>query len=272
MRMSLSLLSLGLALSTGAVAQGSKMLIGIDPSPSAAQPVWQINPNTGASVQIGTITGAVQSINALTYDPATDTLYGTSGGSSNQSRLYTIDRDTWVATTVGSYARPGFFLSFVGGLAIDPTTNELLGYESTSGVLLSIDRMTGASTTIGSTPYSGFGSIAWDNSAGVLFGAHAVGQNLWEIDPSTAGGTLVGPFSGAATQIGIDLTWSSKHGLLGINNAGDDSLWSIDTATGAATLIGYTGTTNVTAIAYIPAPASVALFMTGGVLAFRRRR
>ena len=274
MRMSLSLLSLGLALSTGAVAQGSKMLIGIDGSPTAAQPVWQINPNTGASVQVGTITGAVAPIQGLTYDAATDTLYATSGGSSNQARLYTIDRDTWVATTVGSYAIPGQFLNFIGGLAIDPTSNTLFGYESQSGALRSIDTATGASTTIGTMPFSGFGSIAWDSSAGALFAADAksAGQNLWEIDPGTGGGTLVGPFNGSSTQIGVDLTWSSKHGLLGINNAGDDSLWSIDTATGAATLIGYTGTTNVLAIAYIPAPASITLLMAGGALAFRRRR
>lgn len=269
MRMSLSLLSLGLALSTGAVAQGAEELIGVDVSGNT---VYQINPNTGASVPVGNITGAAGNIQALTYDAATDTLYATSGGSSSQSRLYTIDRDTWVATTVGSYAVPGQFLNFAYGLAIDPTSNTLFGYESIGGLLLNINPGTGASTTIGTMPYSGFGSIAWDDSTGALFAADAVGQNLWEIDPGTGAGTLVGPFNGAATQIGIDLTWSPDHGLLGINNAGDDSLWSIDTATGAATLIGYTGTTNVAAIAYIPAPAGFTLLMAGGALAVRRRR
>ncbi len=232
----------------GAVAQ--ERLLAVDTSGSQ---LLELDPITGQSTFIASVQGG-GTIGALAYDPTTDTLYASS---TSLDELYKIDYKTGVATLVGPYNLAGIN-PVMHGLEYHPLTGKLYGIDYTSKGLCEIDKNTGQAILIGTTPLTGFGSIAWDASANIMFGGDSGTDSLWQIDLSTGAGTLVGPFNApSAGSLGTGMAWSPSYGLYGVNNAGTDSLWQIDTATGQATLIANLSTSNVISIAFIPEPASL---------------
>jgi len=256
-----------LALTTLAVlvlpASGQERLLAVDTSGSQ---LLQLDPVSGQSTFIANVQGG-GTIGALAYDPTTDTLYASS---TSLDELWKIDYKTGLATLVGAYNLAGIN-PVMHGLEYHPVTGKLYGIDYTSKGLCEIDKNTGQAVLIGTTPLTGFGSIAWDASAGVMFGGDSGTDSLWKIDLGTGAGTLVGPFNApSAGSLGTGMAWSPTYGLYAVNNAGTDSLWKIDTATGQATLIANLSTSNVISIAFIPEPASLAaLAILSGLI--RRR-
>ncbi len=124
---------------------------------------------TGVATGIGFI--GVQDINALAWNPISQTLYGLS---SQQSRMYRIDRQTADATALPlPVATTG---SNIEGLAFDHFQPQpvLYGIDESSGVIYTIDTQTGEGTAVGST-ITGFESIEFA-SDGRMFAAHNLGR------------------------------------------------------------------------------------------------
>jgi len=251
------------ALLSFAGAMGQERLLGVDTSGSR---LYEIDPTNAQTTLVTSISGG-GTIGALAYDPATDTLYASS---TSLDQLYRLDYKSGVATLIGDYNRPGVD-PVMHGLEFVPATGRLYGVDYRDKALVDISKTTGQATFIGTSPLTGFGSIAWDARRGVMFGGDSGTDSLWQIDLSTAAGTLVGPFNAAnAGSLGTGMAWSPTYGLLGINNAGSDSLWSIDPDSGKATLIGNLGSSNVISLAFIPEPATALLLF--GLLGMARRR
>lgn len=246
----------------GALAQ--ERLLGVDTSGSR---LMEIDPTNGSTTFVAALNGG-GTIGALAYDAVTDTLYASS---SSLDSLYTIDYGTGQVTLIGPFNRTGVD-PVMHGLEFYPPGNTLLGLDWRDKALVDVSTATGQATMIGVTPLTGFGSLAWDAGARNLYGGDSTTDSLWEINPATGGGTLIGPFNVPAGSLGTAMAWSSTHGLLAINNAADDGLYSIDTATGAATLIGLTGTSNLISLVVVPEPAGLAGLALLAAIAFRRRR
>lgn len=246
----------------GAVAQ--ERLLAVDTTGSQ---LLELNPVTGQATLIAAVQGG-GTIGALAYDPVSDTLYASS---TSLDELYTIDYKTGLAKLVGPYNLAGIN-PVMHGLEYHLPSGQLYGIDYTSKGLCGIDKITGQATLIGTTPLTGFGSIAWDATAGVMFGGDSTTDSLWRIDLGTGVGTLVGPFNApTAGSLGTGMAWSPTYGLYAVNNSGTDSLWKIDPQTGQATLIANLTTSNVISIAFIPEPASLCL-LAGLLLGSARRR
>jgi DNA-binding beta-propeller fold protein YncE len=253
-------------LSAGA-ANAQFRILGVDGSR-----LVEIDGATGASTQIATLSGpSFSPIGALAYDPFTDTLYGASS-SNTVASLFTINRTTGAVSLVGSY---GVGSVFMHGLEFNAQTRRLYSTSSSSttdGVLYELNPATGAATVIGAMPgRRGFGSLGFNTSTGVMYWADTTSDELYTINLATAATTLVGPL-GVTTQVGAGLAYHPTIGMLAVNNSGTDTLSVLNLSTGAATLIGNTGTSNMLAIAVIPAPAPLALLGLAGLAASRRRR
>jgi hypothetical protein len=124
----------------------------------------------------------------------------------------------WVGSTLYATAIPG-----PGG----PST------------LRTLNPFTGTSTTIGSTGFGPIAGLAYDATAGIMYGitGGATG-NLLRINLSTGAGTLIGAtgFRAGSLEFGPD-------GLLYAGGTGPDEfkVFRINPATGASTLVGMTG-------------------------------
>lgn len=252
-----------LILSCAAGALAQETLLGID---SAGARLMEIDPTNGSTVQVATLDGG-GTIGALAYDAATDTLYGSS---TSLDSLYTIDRTTGHVTLVGAYNRAPVD-PVMHGLEFYPPGDTLLGLDWRDKALVDVNPGTGQANMIGITPLTGFGSLAWDAGAGVLYGGDSTTDSLWEINPATGAGNLIGPFNVPAGSLGTAMAWSATYGVLALNNAGNDGLYSINTSTGEATLIGETGTSNMIGLVVVPEPASLCGLAFLAAIALRRR-
>lgn len=253
---------IGMVLFCAAGALAQETLLGVD-----GNRLLEIDPTNGSTLLLATLDGG-GTIGALAYDAGSDTLFASS---SSLDSLFTIDRVTGHVSLVGPYNRAGID-PVMHGLEFYPPGNTLLGIDWRDKALVDINRTSGQATLIGITPLTGFASVAWDAGAGKLFGGDSTTDSLWEINPASGAGTLIGPFNVPAGSLGTAMAWSATHGVLAMNNAGVDGLYGIDTQTGAATLIGETGTSNMIGIAVVPEPSSLMALAVFGALALRRPR
>ena len=127
-------------------------------------------------------------IDAITYDPSTDTFFAIDF---RDGLLIKIDRLTSTSTEIEV---PGIQLG--GGLAFDTSTDTLFGINYIPGVddLAAIDPVTGLTTIIGPTGFQGIEGLTYDPGTELLYGADFVTHQLISIDPTTGVGTAIGAF------------------------------------------------------------------------------
>ncbi len=206
--------------------------------------------NTGALItNIGRIkdtAGQQMSTNRIAIQPGTDKLFAMRSPedkTNGQSKLYTIDKTTGVATLIGGPGT-GALLNFFGAIAFAPngtlymTTADLMpGVGAVHPRLLTLNPDTGqVLSTVNMKDY--LPALGVRPEDGVLFGG-------------------IGDFS---------------------NQAGLARLFTIDPATGAETLIGNTGNRFVSSLAFgaapVPEPSAMGLLALGviGLLSYGWRR
>src|SRR5262245_58511135 len=103
--------------------------------------IYQLNPFTGASTAIGTISNNTSAPLGLTFDFSTNTVYLNDVG---YSGLFTLDVATGAATFVGFYGSSSISMH---SIAYDSANDALYGASGgTNTKLYTIDRTTGAAT------------------------------------------------------------------------------------------------------------------------------
>lgn len=248
---------------------------------------WDVNaPN---SILSGvTISGLQQNeqIRGIDIRPATGELFAL--GSSN--RLYTINRNTGMATQVGPgpFANPLNGSSF--GFDFNPTIDRIRVVSNADQNLV-LNPNDGSSTQVTPLFYAAGDPNAGinPNVAGSAYNnnfAGATTSQLFGIDSGLD--VLVKQANSAGTletvgSLGIDVTdvvGFDISGRTGVAYAtvmdvmlSRTTFWTIDLMTGNATGIGEIGGGSlVTAMTIIPAPTSLALLGAAGILSTRRRR
>jgi len=174
----------------------------------------------------------------LVYDPYSASLGGTTGG-----QFYRV-LSGGQGTAVGTLGAPD-----VEGLALDPQSGVLYGttvgsLSNPAGRLISIQPSTGQGTPVGElvdvsdNHYTAVAGLAFDPSAGVLYGSDTLRDVLVRIDRSTARVTPIGPLGfgdvqGLAFHPGVNV-------LYGFDSV-TGQLLRINPNTGAGTAIGPVG-------------------------------
>jgi hypothetical protein len=163
--------------------------------------LYSINPMTAAATRIGINTGVF--VNALTF-ASNGTLYG-----AGNSRIYTIDVSTGLATQIGLGNTLGTFTS-AGDLAFDNAQNLYLTATPSAGtnsVLLQIDRANGIGTQVGITN-TGFQQVyGLDWATGTMYGFTNVTREVISVNLSSGVGTHVANLS------------ASLNGVYGVSTA-----------------------------------------------------
>lgn len=180
----------------------------------------EIDPATGAFID--TIGPVGYTINGLTWDPTTDTLYG--GGSlldPSHNGLMTIDRTTGAGTPIGP---SGWGL---GGAAITNITvnsaGDMYGWTESTDDLVRIDKGTGIATVVGD---SGLGTAQNGmsfNPADVLYMINFDGR-IYDVNTATGSATAVGSLGRVAhhgdfhpvdgTYYGLTWTFGSPREMM----------------------------------------------------------
>ncbi|MCG3128048.1 MAG: hypothetical protein CHACPFDD_02922 [Phycisphaerae bacterium] len=235
-----------------ATAQANVRLFAAD---NALGNLLEINPQTGAGTIIGPFSHPF--VASLAWDSSQRVLYATTSDSMT-SLLLRVDPGTGATTSIGPL---GTF--FFHGLEYDPDDDTLYGVASGSGSpkLYRVSRTTGAAAVIATiTGVTGILDIAYDSTNGVMYLAEIGAQRLHRLDLSNGATTLVGPFGAPGMpfpHVGVGMAFDPVLGLLATDNTGspgnDNPLYRVDTSTGHATLIGFTGSTNVLGLAFVPA-------------------
>ena len=135
---------------------------------------------TGAATAFTTT--PFSSVDALAFDPATNTLYGVDLSSAS---LVTVNPYSGAVRVVGAIGFPG-----VEALAFDPGTNTLYGADNATHQLLVLNVATGAGSAVG--PFGGaydhITGLAFDTLKGRMYGVHGNADRsgtLVRIDPAT---------------------------------------------------------------------------------------
>ncbi len=151
-----------------------------------------IDPDTGATIDLGPITGVAGAINALAFDPGTRRLFGVvqSGG-----QLVRIDTDSLVATPVG-----GPFGRNVGAADFDPVSGSIFAIDDAAGgsILASINPATGAIAFIGplGPGIADCNGLGIDPSDGALITINATTGALLAVNRATGLASSIGASGG----------------------------------------------------------------------------
>lgn len=209
--------------------------------------IVSVDPATGATQLVATITEATDNITEIEWSPDGSTLFATTGGGS--STIYTVDPKTGAILT--SVSHP---FGALNGLAFDAEDNLFgtqVGGPEESSELVRVNTATGALTTIGSTGFFIIGGLAFDDS-GRLFGITSSNQstppNLLTINTDTGQVSVI-----AATDIPSEassLEFDATGRLL--TGASDGNLYEIDPETGVSTLIGPMGIDKLSGLSLGP--------------------
>lgn len=184
------------------VLYGSTAIISIAGSTLPTCHLITIDPLTGNGTDIGSfgLSSPPCTLADLTFDPATNILYGWGAGSDGD--LYTVNLQTGAATEVGE---SGLSSLQGGGLTFGPGGKLFLAAESTEGKLRTIDKTTGL--PVDSVVLTGYGksasiaALAYDGSA-FLYGVTRKDGDLIRINPNTGEIETIGP--AASEQAAID--------------------------------------------------------------------
>jgi hypothetical protein len=202
---------------------------------------YTVNTSTGAATLVGP-TGFTR-VNALAANPAGEVyaMRARTVGSTEPDVLFRIDPLTGAGTAVQTYTVD----TDIRGLAFGPL-GRLYAVQnaSASDLLVSIDIVTGVVTTIGPlgrTDVQGLGTLPGGNLIASVLGG---GGQLYSVDPSTGGMTLIGGALGNDVQTvefaGGNRAWGARA-----------NLQIVDLTTGVTTLIGPMGIADVRGLAAI---------------------
>ncbi len=181
-------------------------------------------------------------------------LHGTPG-----ALFYNLNASTGASTRVAGFGLGNFagILGVTGieGLAFDPNTNTLYGFDSATLQLIAINVGTGAGVVRGG-PLGILGAVVsgltFDAITNILYGSDTGNTNLVTINTGTGAGVVVGPLGFFSVQ-GLAF---APNTIFGSNDAngidGNPQLLTINTATGAGTAIGTFGFPGVVALAADP--------------------
>ena len=226
--------------------------------------------NIGLGIQDVGALGTNVSFGGLAYDSNTGTMYLVGGRSNNN--VFTVDLITGQATLVGSHGQADLF-----GAAFDTANNVLYGSQFFANTPLhNLDVNNGASTPIGSI-VPPLGGLAYDSLRDELLGTSAGAGDLYLIDRSNGGTTLLdnGSFfnnNGLTYDPGLDRIWGIDF---------DGLLFQYDPNSGyARTTITSGLDTSYSGLAWVgqvqvPEPGTLALLgigLAGMGLARRRRK
>ncbi|HYH67256.1 MAG TPA: PKD domain-containing protein, partial [Urbifossiella sp.] len=145
--------------------------------------LYGVNRTTGLTTRIGAAGMALAW--GLTYDPATDTIYGlgVTNPAQNILSLVVLNRATGSAVAVG----PGVAgLTGTSGLAFDAAGSRVLAFDNADLQLYSFDVMTGAGALLSVLPAGNFGwGLAYDGRYAVVGLSGGAGTTLAYFDPDT---------------------------------------------------------------------------------------
>ena len=210
---------------------------------------WELNPLTGAGVEIG---DPGQAVTALAFQPSTGILYGATAvidvppSSIDPGHLITIDPSTGIGTDVGSFGltslpNEGITLA---DLTFDPATGVLYGWRANGeGDLYTVDLTTGTATKVGESGLSGLtgGGLTFGPGGKLFFAGEGTSGLLRVIDKTTglpidsvSLSGYAGPFIAANIAA---LTYDGGQFLYGVTRKAGD-LIRIDPTTGAIETIG----------------------------------
>jgi hypothetical protein len=149
-------------------------------------------------------------------------------------------------------------LEFVGSTLYGTAITDSLG----SSTLRTLNPNTGVSVVIGPTGVGPISGLAYDQTAGIVYGiAGGPGPaGFYKINLSTGAATLIGSteIQAGSLEFGPDgLLYAGGTGLSGGN------LYRINPATGASTLVGPTGFGAVTGLALVNIPEPRSVFLIG---------
>jgi hypothetical protein len=158
------------------------VLYALDPGTNS---LFTVNQATGQGTLVGP-TG-FSNVNALAFDPVGNVLYG---ASLNGNSLFTID----VMTGAGTLIAPITGASNIEGLAFDPATATLYGIDDGLNKVVVISVTTAAATPLATTlPSTGlWRGLDWDSELGVIWASKVNTGQLFQVNPSTGAGTLIG--------------------------------------------------------------------------------
>ena len=162
-------------------------------------------------------------------------------GSTNE-HLYTLDRDTSVATRVGNVDGFGVSENSVGALGSDDTSLYIASH-SISGGFLTVDPDTGVATRVGNAFRFGVNELevrgfAWDGTNFYMLGG--TNDALYTLDRSTGVATRVGSANQFGVGVGnpLGLAWDGTDlYMLGSPRFRVVGLYTLDRTTGVATLV-----------------------------------
>jgi plastocyanin len=212
--------------------------------------LWLIDVTTQSASLIGD-TG-FDRLGGIAFD-SSGTLYGVSGGSSNQGTLMTIDPANGTATVIGLLSDPNAAVDALRFNSQGVLYGGSFNNSKSVGQLLTIDPSNGnvlSSLTLVGSGNSFCPGIAFD-SQDVLYGSRGNSSGRTEdldlIDQVTGVLTPIGPMEAVIS----DIVFAPDGILYGSSPTGD--LYTIDPTTGAKTLLFNTSIAQLSGLAAAPA-------------------
>ena len=156
--------------------------------------------------------------------------------------LYRVNLTMQTATEIGRATPSGIArLANVEGLTFSPS-GKLYAVSDAGSVktLLSIDQATGLATVIGTLNLGTSNQLDLGMAYtcdGRLWLSARTGQ-LWQVDPVTAGITLIGNMLNGGKTVTITGLTARGNQLYGAGSQGDNQFYTIVTSTAKATLVG----------------------------------
>jgi len=160
----------------------------------------KIDPTTGLGTPVGVFTTQGHAITSLAFDSTTGRMYGTTSTtySGEPDRLYAIDHNTAIANPIGT----GLGFTNVFALGFN-NAGKLYGVSHTSHELIGIDLALGTGTAIGPVAPQSVFDIASRPEDDVTFAVNAFTFELYKMDLTTGGTTLVGAHTAPHNMVGL---------------------------------------------------------------------
>jgi len=153
----------------------------------------------GVSTLVALVPFTSTAAGGLAFSANEDCLYWAVDPPTGEDALYRIEFDG-TFTLIGPITVPGALAPAILGLATDPLTGVLYGFDLATLTLITIDPSTGAGTTVGPLgfPASGLGGLdfALDGTNRLFLNA---GSAVYEVNPATGAGTPQGALPGGTS-------------------------------------------------------------------------
>jgi hypothetical protein len=204
-----------------------------------------------------------------------DWINGTLYGLGDHSDLYTINPSTAVCTLVGSFTPLLDGVDF--GFNAGPS---LLYVSSDLGQNLTLNPNTAAATAMPNySAGASIDAIAYDYVSQSFYGISADNHDLFSVNPTTGGVTLIGPTGvNFLDRVGFDISPNTDVAYFSATVGGQTEFFTVNKITGALTVVGDVGTpgefsSGLDSIAVVgtitptPEPTTAAFLAIGGGLA-----